>query len=59
MKSYIDMVKQEVVYYRESVVDNYKIRYEIKSGWFYVTASGDFVDNFTTLEQAVNFLDGV
>ncbi|CAM0066020.1 hypothetical protein VPHK460_0277 [Vibrio phage K460] len=59
MKSYIDMQTSEVVYYQESVVDNYKVRYEIKSGWFNVYAAGDFVDNFTTLEQAVNFLNGV
>ena len=59
MKSYIDMQTSEVVYYQESVVDNYKIHYEIQSGWFNVYAAGDFMDNFTTLDQAVNFLDGV
>ena len=59
MKSHIDMVKQEVVYYRESVGDNYKVRYEINSGRFNIYAAGDFMDSFTTLEQAVNFLDGV
>ncbi|CAM0064711.1 hypothetical protein VPHK406_0236 [Vibrio phage K406] len=59
MKSYIDMQTSEVVCYQESVVDNYKVRYEIKSGWFNVYAAGDFMDSFTTLEQAVNLLDGI
>lgn len=59
MKTIIDTTSNEVIYYRESLCDNYKIHFDISEGWFHIFESGDFLDCFDTWREAYQYFKGL
>ena len=59
MKSYFDIETQEVVYYRESVSDNLKIRYDVARKCFDIYNGGDFLDSRGSWYEAYSYFEGL
>lgn len=59
MKSYFDIEAQEIVYYRESVSDNLKIRYDVARKYFDIYNGGDFLDSRGNWADAYSYFEGL
>lgn len=59
MKSYLDIEKREIVYYRESISDNLKIHCDIERKYFDIYNGADFLDSRGNWYDAYSYFEGL